>query len=78
MTTIELKKVLMHRIAEINDEQFLTAIKTILDLKTQSQILNLTQNQRSEIMESKKEIEQGLFIEQSELDKEFNKWLSER
>lgn len=78
MTTIELKKILIHRIAEINDEPFLTAIKTILDSKSQSQVLNLTQSQRSEIIESKNQIEQGLFIEQSELDKEINKWLSAR
>lgn len=78
MTTIELKKLLIHRIAEINDESFLTAIKTILDSKSQSQILNLTQTQRNEIIESKKEIEKGLFIDQSELDKDFNKWLSAR
>ncbi|NJK97952.1 MAG: hypothetical protein HC905_26315 [Bacteroidales bacterium] len=54
MTTIELKKILMHRIAEINDETFLNAIKTILDSKSQSQVLNLTQNQRYEIIEAKK------------------------
>ena len=78
MTTIELKKILIHRIAEINDEPFLTAIKTILDSKSQSQILNLTPNQRSEIIESKKQFEKGLFIEQSELDKKFNKSLSTR
>lgn len=78
MTTIELKKLLIHRIAEINDESFLIAIKTILDSKSQSQILNLTQIQRNEIIESKKEIEKGLFIDQSELDKDFNKWLSAR
>lgn len=56
----------------------MNAIKTILDAKSQSQILNLTQNQRNEIIESKKEIEQGLVIEQSELDKEFNQWLNAR
>ncbi len=76
MTTIELKRILIHRISEINDEPFLAAIKTILDTKSQSQILNLTQNQRCEIIESKKEFEQGLVIEQSELDKEFNQWLN--
>jgi hypothetical protein len=32
--------------------------------------------QRFEIIESQKEIESGLFVEQVELDKEFNKWLS--
>jgi len=32
----------------------------------------------NEIKESKKEIEQGLFIENEELDIEFNKWLKEK
>lgn len=66
----------MHRIAEINDESFLNAIKTILDSKTHTRIINLTSEQRSEINESRKEIAQELFIEQAELDKEFNKWLN--
>jgi hypothetical protein len=78
MTAIELKKLLIHRIVEINDESFLKAIKTILDSKSQSQILNLTKEQHLEINESKKQIEQGLFIEQSEMDSKFNKWLSAR
>lgn len=78
MTAIELKKLLVHRIAEINDESFLNAIKTILDSKSQSQILMLTKEQRIDIIESKKQIEQGLFIEQEEMDKEFTKWLTER
>ncbi|MGV8096266.1 MAG: hypothetical protein AB2L24_30800 [Mangrovibacterium sp.] len=76
MTTIELKKVLIHRIAEIDDESFLNAIKTILDSKAHSRIFSLTQEQRDEINESKKQIEQGLFLEQAELDKEFNQWLN--
>lgn len=78
MTAIELKKLLIHRIAEINDVSFLNAIKTILDTKSQSQTISLTSEQRYEIQESKKEVEQGLFIEQVELDKEFNKRLSPR
>lgn len=78
MTSLELKKLLIHRIAEINDVSFLKAIKTILDSKTQNKIMSLTQEQRFEIIESKKEIEKGLYIEQSELDKEVGKWLSTR
>jgi len=74
MTTIELKKQLINRIAEIDDESFLQAIKTILDSKTQSQVLTLTDTQRQEIFESKKQIEQGLFIEQDDLDEKFNQW----
>lgn len=78
MTTIELKKYLVSRITEINDEAFLEAIKTILDSKSQSQILPLTEDQRLEIMESKKQIEQGLFLSAAEMDQEFEKWLSEK
>lgn len=78
MTAMELKKLLVHRIAEINDESFLNAIKTILDSKSRSQILMLTEEQRIDITESKKQIEQGFFIEQEEMDKEFTKWLSEK
>lgn len=74
MTTIELKKQLIQRIAAINDESFLKAVKTILDAKTQANTLKLTKNQVSEINESRDQIARGLFKEQSELDKEFNKW----
>jgi hypothetical protein len=76
MTTIALKKLLINRIAEIDDVPFLNALKTILDTKTQTQTLSLTPEQRFEIIESQKEIKSGLFVEQVELDKEFNKWLS--
>jgi len=78
MTTIELKKVLIQRIAEIDDESFLEAIKTILDSKTQSKMMKLTETQIAEINESKDQIERGLFIEQSELDKEFKKWVTQK
>ncbi len=76
MTTIELKKQLINRISEIDDESFLQAIKTILDSKTQSQVITLTKAQRQEIDESKKQVEAGEFIEQDELDLKFNQWKS--
>ncbi len=78
MSAIELKKLLIHRIAEIDDISFLKALKTILDSKTGSKTLSLTSEQRFEINESMKEAEQGLVIDQIELDKEFDKWSSER
>ena len=74
MTTLELKKLLIHRIAEINDISFLKAVKTILESKTEPEVLLLSPDQRNEIMESKKEIEKGLFIEQENLDKEISRW----
>ena len=78
MTTIELKKVLIHRITEINDISFLKALKTILESKTDTEVISLTVDQRNEIIASRKEIEQGLFIEHELLDKKVSGWLSGR
>jgi len=78
MTAIELKELIIHRIEEIDDEAFLTAIKTILDSKSQSQTLNLSDEQRTEIVESIRQISEGLCIDQTQMDKEFEKWLNAR
>ncbi len=72
MKTVDLKNILIHRIAEINDKSFLHAIKTILDSKSESKVLTLTDEQRNEIIASKKEVGQGLFIENDELEKEID------
>lgn len=77
MTAIELKKQLIDRIAVIDDVSFLKAIKTILDAKSSSQKLSLTNEQVNEILESKKQIALGLVTEQPEMDKKFEKWLNE-
>ena len=75
MTKIELQNLLIHRISEINDLSFLEAIKTILDLKSEAAVLPITVEQRDEILASKKEIEQGLSIENTVLEDEIAGWL---
>jgi hypothetical protein len=76
MTTIQLKKSLIHQIADIEDISFLKALKTIIETKTKSDILYLTNEQRAEIIESKKQVENGLFTKQEDLQQEFEKWLN--
>lgn len=71
----DLKKHLIERISEIEDLAFLEAIKTILDSK--SQILHLTSEQRVEIKQSQEKINQGFFINQDQLNEEFEKWADE-
>ena len=78
MTAIQLKTLLIHRISEINDVSFLKALKTILDTKTETGVIQLTQEQLDDIIASKKEIEQGLFIENNALEKEVKQWLNAR
>ena len=78
MTAIELKTILIHRISEINDISFLQAIKTILDSKTEAGVLKLSSEQLDEIIASKKEIENSLFIDNDELDKDFTKGVNSK
>jgi len=78
MTTVELKTLIIHRISEINDTSFLKALKTILDTKTEKGVIQLTKEQLDDIIASKKEVEKGLFIENTVLDKEVRQWLGAR
>ena len=78
MTAIQLKTLLIHRISEINDVSFLKALKTIRDSKTETGVIQLSQEQLDDIIASKKEIEQGLFIENNALEKEVKQWLNAR
>jgi hypothetical protein len=78
MKAIELKTLLIHRIAEINDISFLRALKTILDAKAETGVIQLTQDQLEDIIKSKKEIEKGMFVENNIFDKQVRRWLSAR
>ena len=78
MTTIELKKQLIHRISQIEDANFLKALKTILDSKFNEGILNLTADQRDEIIASREDVKKGLVIDNALLDKEIKAWLNAR
>ncbi len=75
MTILELKSILIHRISEINDIRFLEAIKTILDGKAEDTVLVLTEEQKQEIIQSRNEIKNGLFLSNEELDEEIQAWL---
>jgi predicted transcriptional regulator len=78
MSTIELKNLLIQRISEIQDRSFLEAIRTILDSKAESKTIQLTTEITNEIMASKKEINNGLFVENDSLEKEVSAWLDEK
>jgi hypothetical protein len=78
MTAIELKKLVLQRISEINDISFLSALNSILESKLHTKKISLSAEQLNEILLSKKEIEAGIFTEQHAMDKEFEKWLKEK
>jgi predicted transcriptional regulator len=76
MTMLELKSILINRIAEISDIKFLEAIKTILDEKVKDSVLELTDYQKDEIRESQNEIKEGLFLYNKDIEREIEGWLN--
>ena len=78
MTAFELKTLLIHRIAEINDVSFLRAIKTILDTKTESGVIQLTQDQLEDIIESKRRSKKECSLKIMSLISTVRQWLSVR
>jgi len=77
MNTIELRKELITRISEIEDKDFLNAIKTILDYKNKEKFIQLTNEDEEELIRASEEGKSGQFILQSEMDKKAEKWLRE-
>jgi predicted transcriptional regulator len=78
MTTLELKNILMHRIAGIEDKSFLVAIKTIIETKAKSTIYKTTPEQRKRIKEGRAQIAKGEYFTNDQVEMEIDKWLSEK
>ena len=78
MTTVELKNILMHRIAGINDKSFLAAIKTIIETKSNTTIYKSTPEQRRRIKEGRAQIAKGEYFTNEQVEMEIDKWLSEK
>ena len=53
---------MINRIAEINDESFLYALKSIIDSKAKSKFYKLTDEQLHEVKESKLQVKKGFFM----------------
>ena len=75
MSTAELKKDLITKIAEIDDISFLNALKTILDSRQKSSFIDLTIEDEEELSMASQQGRDGNFIEQSEMDLKVGKWL---
>lgn len=78
MTTIELKDILCHKIAAINDKSFLSAINTIIDTKSDTIIYKLTPEQRERIKKGQEQIARGQTLTNEQVESEIDKWLKEK
>lgn len=78
MTTADLKNILTHRIAEINDKSFLTALFNMVETKSESTIYNTTPEQQKRIEEAIVQISKGESFTNEQVEMEINKWLEEK
>jgi len=78
MTTIELKDILVHKIAAINDKSFLAAMNTIIDTKSKKLIYKTTPEQRQAIKEGQDQLARGESFTNDQVESEIDKWLSEK
>jgi predicted transcriptional regulator len=78
MTTIELKDILVHKIAAINDKSFLAAMNTIIDSKSEKLIYKTTPEQRQVIKVGQDQIARGESFTNDQVEAEIDKWLREK
>jgi len=78
MTTFELKKSIILRIAGMEDPEFLKAIKTIIDSNQSDAVFKVTEPIKKDIETGRKQIREGKYTTQEDLEKEISAWLKER
>lgn len=78
MTTLELKKSIILRIAQINDPELLSAIKTLLDTMRIDEPFITSDEQKKRIYKSLEQVEQGNTLSNENLVKEMNEWFGKK
>ena len=69
MTTIELKDILIHKIAAIN---------TIIDTKLEKLIYKTTPEQRQRIKEGQEQLAKGEYLSNDKVEASIDTWLNEK
>jgi hypothetical protein len=77
MKSSDLKTKLIERINEIEDLEFLEAIKTILDSKT-AEPFPLSDQQKESIEISRQQIKNGDFLKNNEVFSDLKEWLKKK
>ncbi len=68
----------MRKIAGINDKEFLNALNTIIEIKSESTIFKTTPEQRKQIEISREQISNGEYFTNEQVEMEIDKWLKEK
>jgi hypothetical protein len=78
MTTLELKKKLIKRINNIEDELLLQEVSRLIDTgDDESDIYYFTKEESDAVEEARKQYERGEYLSNEEANKLFDEWLDE-
>ena len=78
MHAADLKRFIIKRVSQIEDPAYLKAIKTILDSKIDSEVIQLSKDQLDDLSQSDKDLKNGEYLDHNLLIREARKWLSVR
>jgi adenylate kinase family enzyme len=77
MSTVELKKLLIDKIQNIENEKLLQEAFRLLELETEDiELYKLNNNQNKAIEEARQQIKNGQFLADEQANKEVEEWLS--
>lgn len=73
MNTLELKNILISEIEKIDDDTFLSALKTILDSRKKSPI-NYSERYNEDLKVAEEDIQSGNFYSHNEIKDKIEQW----
>jgi predicted transcriptional regulator len=78
MSTAELKNLLIHRIAAINDKSFLDAIMTFIETGVEHPVYQTSEKEKQSIKKGLEQIERGEYFTNEAVEKEVDQWFTEK
>ena len=78
MSTVELRHIISEQLLQIEDESFLSALKTIIESKISNGIYKLSEYEKERIYLGRERMKNGETISNEDVQKEIEKWLSEK
>ncbi len=72
MNTLELKNILISEIEKIDDDQFLSALKTILDSRKTP--INYSERYNEDLKVAEEDIQSGNFYSHNEIKDQIEQW----
>jgi len=73
-----LRHIILEQLMQIEDESFLSALKTIIDSKISNGIYELSEYEKERIYLGRERMKNGETISNEDVQKEIEQWLSEK